>query len=150
MFGPGSCIPQYGSKADSICNNAIEKFTSSAPLPSDENNKDNEGTRRYPYIFNAVTHSLPHFLVAIYDKKIEELEKIIDNQLHVIYLKQISLIRDKAVKNFKASLSNEGSEYEAMMQADEFFRKEIEEATRSNPDWDYSKEVAHLKTTLGA
>ena len=59
------------------------------------------------------------------------------------------MIRDKAVKNFKASLSNEGSEYEAMMQADEFFRKEIEEATRSNPDWDYSKEVAHLKTTLG-
>jgi len=92
---------------------------------------------------------LDYSLAAIYDKKIEELEKIIDSQLHVIYSKQISLIRDKAVKNFKASLSNEGSEYEAMMQADEFFRKEIEEATRSNPEWDYSKEVAHLKTTLG-
>ncbi len=53
------------------------------------------------------------------------------------------------MKNFKASITNEGGEYEAMMQADEFFRKEIEESTRSNPEWDYSKEVAHLKTTLG-
>lgn len=100
-------------------------------------------------VYDTLNHLLHHSCIAIYDKKIEELEKIIDNQLHVIYLKQINLIRDKAVKNFKASITNEGGEYEAMMQADEFFRKEIEESTRSNPEWDYSKEVAHLKTTLG-
>ena len=85
----------------------------------------------------------------IYDKKVEELERSLDAPLHVIYLKQISLLREKAIKNFKQSLSTEGSEYEAMMAADEFFRREAEESTRQNPDWDYVKESQLLKQTLG-
>jgi len=53
------------------------------------------------------------------------------------------------MKNFKAELAtNEGSEYEALMQADELFRREAEESTRQNPDWDYTKETQALKASL--
>ena len=121
----GSCIPKFGAEADRICNNALESFTSRAP-PDDSSSSE-----------------------SIYDKNVEQLERSLDAPLHVLYLKQISLLREKAIKSFKQSLSTEGSEYEAMMAADEFFRREAEESTRQNPDWDYVKESQLLKQTLG-
>ena len=121
----GSCIPKFGVEADRICNTALETFTSKAP-PDDSSSSE-----------------------SIYDKKVEELERSLDAPLHVLYLKQIALLREKAIKNFKQSLNTEGSEYEAMMAADEFFRREAEESTRQNPDWDYVKESQMLKQTLG-
>lgn len=36
----GTCIDQFGQKADQICNTALERFSQEAPLPDD--NKDNE------------------------------------------------------------------------------------------------------------
>eukprot|EP01041_Mallomonas_annulata_P012480 gene12480-26268_t len=122
----GSCIVQFGQKADQLCNSAVEKFSLEAPVTDD--NKEKE---------------------AIYDKKVEELERTIDAPLHVLYLKQLALLRDKAVKTFKTSLTTEGTEFEAMLQADEFFRREAEQSTRANPDWNYSKDAAALKSTLG-
>jgi hypothetical protein len=39
----------------------------------------------------------------------------VDAPLHVLYLKQLALLREKALKNFKASLAVEGSnEYDAL------------------------------------
>lgn len=35
-----------------------------------------------------------------------------------------------------------------LIQADEIFRKEAEEATRSNPEWSYTRELASLKSSL--
>ena len=127
-------MPQLGQKADQICNSAIEKFSAEAPLPDDD--KQNE---------------------ALYDRKIEDLEKVreldscssihacmhsythvcltsrytcmqcLDAPLHVVYLKQLSLLRDKTLKNFKTALAaTEGTEFDAMMQADDFFRREAE------------------------
>ena len=122
----GSCIPHFGQKADQICNSvsfqselnsfkftgfyfslilglqALERFSQEAPLPSDDDNKENE---------------------LIYDKKVEDLEKFLDAPLHVIYLKQLSILREKSLKTFKQALTSEGTEFEAMMQADEFYRK---------------------------
>ena len=103
----GNCLSAFGQKADQICNSALERFSSEAPLPDDDKAKE-----------------------AIYDKRVEDLERALDAPLNVIYLKQLSLIREKALRNFKAGLTAEGSEYEAMMQADEFFRREAEESTR--------------------
>lgn len=122
----GTCIVQFGEKADQICNSAIEKFSLEAPVPDDD--KDNE---------------------LLYDKKIEDLEKALDAPLHVLYLKQLSLLREKSLKIFKSALTAEGSEYEAMQQADDFFRKEAEQSTRTTPEWDYSKESQALKAALG-
>ena len=51
----------------------------------------------------------------------------LDAPLHVVYLKQLSLLRDKTLKNFKTALAaTEGTEFDAMMQADDFFRREAE------------------------
>lgn len=122
----GACVANLGSRADEICNSALERFASEAPLPDDAD-KSSE---------------------AIYDKKIEDLEHTLDAPLHVLYLKQLNLLKEKAMKTFRASLSQEGSEYEAMMGADEFFRREAEDATRQNPDWDYNSDVGTLKATL--
>lgn len=123
----GTCVAQLGPKADSICNTALERFTAEAPLPDDDKNKE-----------------------SIYDKKVEDLERSVDAHLHVLYLKQLSLLREKALKNFKASLAVEGAnEYDALAEADEFFRREAEDSTRSSPDWDYAKEVSNLKLALG-
>lgn len=120
----GTLVAQLGQRADEIINESFTKFSQLAPLDvkSDE---------------------------AIYDKKVEDLEKILDAPLHVVYLKQLSLLREKAMKNFKSEIgAAEGSEYESMMQADEFFRREAEESTRQNPEWDYSKETSSLKVAL--
>lgn len=66
----------------------------------------------------------------------------------MIYLKQLSLIREKSLKIFKASLVSEsGSEYDAMMQADEIFRREAEDSTRQTPDWSYAKELLNFKVS---
>jgi len=59
--------------------------------------------------------------------QVEELERFIDAPLHVLYMKQLSLLREKALKTFKSALTAEGGEFEAMMAADDFFRREAEE-----------------------
>lgn len=121
----GSCIPRFGEKADEICNTAIEEFSAEAPLPDEEG--ENE---------------------SIYDQKIEELERLVDAPLHVLYLKQLSLIKEKAIKAFRKSLNSEVTEFEAMAQADELFCKDAEECTRQNPEWTYSKEASLLKASF--
>lgn len=73
-------IPAYGAKADEICNLAVEAFTADAPLPDDS--PDNE---------------------AVYDRKVEELEKALDAPLQVLYMKQLVLLKEKCLKLFKAS-----------------------------------------------
>ena len=57
---------------------AIEQFALSAALAGDD--KEDE---------------------VVYDTKVEELERTLDSQLHVLYLKQIAIIREKAMKSFK-------------------------------------------------
>ena len=84
----------------------------------------------------------------MYDRKVEDLERALDSPLHVLYLKQLSLIREKALKIFRGSATADGSEYESMMQADELFRREAEDSTRSSPDWSYAKELQGLKAAL--
>lgn len=122
----GTFVTGLGSKADSICNSAIEEFSVAAPLLDDDQSNE-----------------------IIFDKKVEDLEKFLDAPLHVVYLKQLNLIRDKALKLFKSSTaSSEGSEFEAMMQADELFRREAEDSTRASPEWTYAREQQTLKAAL--
>ena len=103
---------------------ALERFGTEAPGPDDKTKE------------------------SVYDKKVEDLERALDAPLNVLYLKQLGLLREKALKNFKSALTNEGSEYEAMMQADDFFRREAEDSTRQNPDWDYMLESNSLKSSM--
>ena len=64
----GAVIQGFGQKADEIINESFTKFSQLAPLDS----KSDE---------------------SIYDKKVEDLEKLLDAPLHVLYLKQLSVLR---------------------------------------------------------
>ena len=92
----GSVIPSFGQKADEVCNAAIERFAQEAALPEDSKAFEN-----------------------VYDKKVDDLEKVLDSPLHVVYLKQLSLLREKALKSFKSSIASApdaGNDYEYISQ----------------------------------
>ncbi len=78
----------------------------------------------------------------------EDLERALDAPLHVLYMKQLCLLRERALRAFKQALTSEGTEFEAMMQADELFRKEALDCTRQSPDWSYAKEATLFKAAL--
>lgn len=81
--------------------------------------------------------------------QVEDLERLLDAPLHVLYLKQLSLVRERSFKTFKEALAAvDASEFDAMMKADAQFRSEAEAATRQSPEWTYSKEMASLKASL--
>lgn len=73
---------------------------------------------------------------------------MIDAPLHVLYLRQLALLREKALRVYRSVATSEGSEFDAMVQADEIFRREAEDFTRQNPEWKYSKEASLLKSSL--
>mmetsp|Transcript_17271 Transcript_17271/g.50362 ORF Transcript_17271/g.50362 Transcript_17271/m.50362 type:complete len:302 (-) Transcript_17271:171-1076(-) len=122
----GSCVADLGSKSDAIVNQALEAFTSKAPSANAGSGQEK-----------------------IYDEKVEELEKSLDAPLRVLYMKQLLLLRDKALKRYKSAAKNsESSDYEAMVAADQFFNEEAEASTRRASDWDFSKERASLQSTM--
>lgn len=122
----GSCVPGFGEKADSICNQALERFNNAAPDAGDDAS-----------------------MVSVYDKKVDELERTIDTTLRLLYLKQLNLLRDKALTRYKsAAKASESSDYQSMVSADAFFTKEAEASTRQGADWDYATERAGLQATM--
>jgi hypothetical protein len=49
--------------------------------------------------------------------QIEDLERLLDSPLHVLYLQQLSIFRERALKAFKRTLAGaDGTEFDAMMQ----------------------------------
>lgn len=73
---------------------------------------------------------------------------MIDSPLHVLYLRQLALSRERALRVFKQSNKGDGSEFEALLQADELFKREAEDFTRQNPEWSYAKDASILKSSL--
>lgn len=117
---------EFGAKADSICNQALEEFALNAPDAGDD-----------------------ALAAAEYDRKLEELEAALDSPLQILFLRQLALIRDKALQNYRAAArTTETSDYEAMLQADTLFTREAEEAVRSEAAWDFSSERAHLQAVM--
>jgi len=122
----GICIPSFGIKSDTLCNQALESFTSQAPDPADD----------------ALSTS-------IYDRKLEELEASIDAPLHVLYLRQLALIREKALQSYRSGTrTTEASTYEVMMNSDALFVSEAQDVTREGSDWEYAMERSHLQTVM--
>ena len=124
----GSVVEGFGTKADAICNQALEEFAQAAPDIGED----------------ALAASL-------YDKKLEELEAAMDAPLQILYLKQLSLLREQALLRFKtAAKTSTASEYEAMLQADGQFAREAEQMTREGSDWDYSAERGYLQSVMNS
>jgi hypothetical protein len=76
-------------------------------------------------------------------------EDLIDNGLHVVFLKQIDAIKEKALNKFIIELEEEQHQNEfSVFNADSFFISEAEKALRPGSSWSYSKERANLQRTM--
>jgi hypothetical protein len=81
---------------------------------------------------------------------VDELERTLDMPLQLVYLKQLALIRDKALQRYKsASKGSETSDYQAMLAADQFYASEAEASTRQGSSWDYARERKGLQVCMG-
>jgi len=120
-----TCLTAFGLKSDEVCNSALEDFSSNAPVAGESD------------------------AAGIYDRKLEELEAAIDAPLQVLYLRQLALLREQALTNYKsASKTSEASDYEAMINADAQFVAGAEESTRDGSDWDFAYERTYLQTVM--
>mmetsp|Transcript_20408 Transcript_20408/g.20676 ORF Transcript_20408/g.20676 Transcript_20408/m.20676 type:complete len:237 (-) Transcript_20408:38-748(-) len=121
------CVPKFGVRAEDICTRALSKFSSMAPSPPSGDSA----------------------AAAFYDQKLEELESSVDAPLQVLYLKQISLLREKALSTYRsAASSSSASDYEAMLKADSEFTSAADDTTRDGGDWDYASERTHLQSVM--
>eukprot|EP00560_Eucampia_antarctica_P002492 CAMPEP_0197835830 /NCGR_PEP_ID=MMETSP1437-20131217/27079_1 /TAXON_ID=49252 ORGANISM="Eucampia antarctica, Strain CCMP1452" /NCGR_SAMPLE_ID=MMETSP1437 /ASSEMBLY_ACC=CAM_ASM_001096 /LENGTH=303 /DNA_ID=CAMNT_0043441539 /DNA_START=48 /DNA_END=959 /DNA_ORIENTATION=- len=122
----GEVISDFGAKAESICNQAVEGFALSAPDAGEDTSA-----------------------ASVYDQMLETLEATLDAPLHVLYLQQLSLLRERALQNYRAaSRVTETSDYEAMLQSDGQFTREAEASTREGSDWSFSAERTHLQSIM--
>jgi len=120
-------LPTFGQTADTICNSALEEFALNAPIVPSESPQS----------------------ASTYDKKLEEIEATLDAPLHVLYLKQLALIRAKALGQYRISSKVvETSDYDAMLQADAGFVREAQALTREGSEWSYSGERSHLQSVM--
>lgn len=84
-----------------------------------------------------------------YDRGVDEIASAVDAQLHVLYLRQLALLRENALQKYRSAAKSSGSsEYEAMLQADAQFAREAEESTRDGSDWDYTGERSFLQAVM--
>eukprot|EP00594_Rhizosolenia_setigera_P013086 CAMPEP_0178957786 /NCGR_PEP_ID=MMETSP0789-20121207/11146_1 /TAXON_ID=3005 /ORGANISM="Rhizosolenia setigera, Strain CCMP 1694" /LENGTH=304 /DNA_ID=CAMNT_0020640151 /DNA_START=56 /DNA_END=970 /DNA_ORIENTATION=- len=126
IIDESTCIPTFGVRSDKLCNQALEEFASTAPDAGDD-----------------------AIAAATYDRKLEELESALDAPLQVLYLRQLSLLREKALQKYRsAARTSEASDYEAMMAADSQFAMEAEDATRDGSDWSFAGERAYLRSVM--
>jgi hypothetical protein len=123
-----AAVEEFGNKADTIINKALEEFAKLAPESTDAKTS------------------------AEYEAKLLQLENALDAPLQVLYWKQLQLLRDDALQRYRrASKTSGASEYEAMLQADAYFVRSAEESTReggSEDEWDFSRERSALQTVM--
>ncbi len=122
----GKVIGDLGAQADAIVQGALSDFASLAPSPSESNPTQ----------------------ASQYDAKLQELNGAIDAPLHVLYLQQLTILRDNALQRYRttAKSSPGTSDYEAMLLADAQFVRDVTSSSRST--WDYSKERQFLQSIM--
>jgi hypothetical protein len=122
-------VENFGSKADTICNKALEDFAKTAPDAPDDSSA----------------------AATAYDRTLESLEASLDAPLQVLYLKQLAFLREQALQRYRAATKTSGaSEYEAMLQADARFQRDAEAATRDGSDWEYASERSYLQAVMNS
>ncbi|GJQ15758.1 hypothetical protein GpartN1_g7549.t1 [Galdieria partita] len=86
---------------------------------------------------------------ALVSRKRRELEAIMDTSLNAIFVKQLQVLRENALSQFKASLSSEEvpSDF-AFFTADSMFVREAEDSIRPGSDWSYNTERTDLQNTM--
>ena len=114
-------VPNFGTAADEICNQALQEFATQAPAAPDAAS------------------------AAAYDRALEQLEAAVDAPLQVLYLKLLGMLRDEALQTYRRAGSG-GNDFDAMRQADAAFVQAAEAASRDG--WDYASERAFLQAVL--
>ena len=67
----------------------------------------------------------------------------------MLYLRQLSLLRDQALSSYKsASKASDSSDYEAMLAADAQFLRAAESARRPSSSWTYDTERSALQSIM--
>jgi hypothetical protein len=143
VMNQGKVVPDFGAQADMICNQALEDFASSAPAGSSSAAQD----------------------AVAYDRTLQQIEAALDAPLQVLYMKQLSFLRESALQRYRTSMKTSSgggagagpSEYEAMLQADADFVQQAETLRRSVPTasgasaggWDYEGERSFLQVVMG-
>lgn len=127
VLDEGSVVEDFGQKSETIVNQALEVFASTAPEAGDDSTK-----------------------AVAYENKLQELEAAIDAPLQVLYLKQLGYLRQAALQRFRtASQASGASDYEAMLQADSQFARQAEDLMREGgADWDYTSERSFLQAVM--
>jgi hypothetical protein len=138
----GAVVPDFGAQADMICNQALEDFASSAPASSNSNSAEDS---------------------TAYDRTLAQIEAALDAPLQVLYMKQLSFLRETALQRYRTSMKTSSgagggagpSEYEAMLQADagfvqqaEALRRSVIPASSSGGGWDYEGERSFLQMVM--
>lgn len=128
IINEAAIVEDFGSKADGICNKALEDFAKSAPDASDSSSA-----------------------ASAYDQALVTLEAALDAPLQVLYMKQLGLLREQSLLRYRAASKTSGaSEYEAMLQADTLFVRQAEASTREGSDWDYTAERSYLQSVMNS
>jgi len=138
IINEATTVSDFGSKADTIVNKALEEFASNAPATEDDGDSYMDSD--------------------LYETKLEQIEAALDAPLQVLYLKQLQLLREQALLNYRKAAAGSGgtSEFEAMLQADAYFVREAESSTREEyssdlsavDGWDFSSERNALQTIM--
>lgn len=122
----GAAIPDFGAQADDICAAARAEFARAAPAAAD---------------------GAP--AAAAHARQLRELEAGLDAPLQVLYLRQLALLRERALASYKAaSRASEASDYEAALAADAEFVQAAAGATRAGGAWTYDGERAALQGVM--
>lgn len=120
----GTVVEGLGSKSASILSGAVDEFRKNAGEDADSGS-------------------------SAFGRSIDEISSSVDAQLHVLYLRQLALLRENALQRYRAATKTSGSsEYEAMLQADSQFAREAQDSTRAGSDWDYTSERAFLQAVM--
>lgn len=85
----------------------------------------------------------------VFDRKRRELEAIVDTGLNAVFLRQIQLLREAAIKSFKESIEDENTSIGfALFNADAEFVKAAERCVRRNSNWTFDAEREDLQNML--
>eukprot|EP00579_Thalassiosira_antarctica_P021614 CAMPEP_0201958986 /NCGR_PEP_ID=MMETSP0904-20121228/6039_1 /ASSEMBLY_ACC=CAM_ASM_000553 /TAXON_ID=420261 /ORGANISM="Thalassiosira antarctica, Strain CCMP982" /LENGTH=211 /DNA_ID=CAMNT_0048504495 /DNA_START=994 /DNA_END=1627 /DNA_ORIENTATION=- len=116
----GTTTTGFKSKADKICTTTIKEFAKAAPT-------ELEGSSAS----------------SAYARKLQELELSLDAPLQLLYLQQLSLLREKVLVSYKtASKASKASDYEAMLATDG-------QLLRAASSWTYGSKRLVLQSIMG-
>jgi len=83
------------------------------------------------------------------ERKLAELETVLDASLQSLFLKQLQIVRENALQHFKTASSSEEIPGDfAFYTADALFQREAEESVRPGSDWSYANERSDLQQTM--